>query len=275
MSRIFLGRLPRDVRESDVEKFLRGYGKIRDISLKRGYGFVEFDDHRDAEDAVHDLNGRDLIGERVVVEFSKGRRSEGGGRDRRDFSGRGGRDGGRRPMWLDNHSSSSNRYGPPVRTNYSVIVENLSSRTSWQDLKDYFRKYGKVTYADAHKKRIGEGVVEFESKDDLNTAIEKLDDTELGGRRIRVYEDKDRDSPPRSSRRRSRSHSRSRSRSPKRRSRSNSRSRSRSRSASPKQRKGSRSKSRSYSHSPRAQSRSRSPTPTERVQEMKVNDESD
>ena len=27
-------------RESDVERFLRGYGKVRDISLKRGYGFV-------------------------------------------------------------------------------------------------------------------------------------------------------------------------------------------------------------------------------------------
>ena len=24
------------------------------------------------------------------------------------------------------------RYGPPVRTNYRVIVENMSSRTSWQ-----------------------------------------------------------------------------------------------------------------------------------------------
>ena len=29
-----------NARESDVEKFLRGYGKLKDISLKRGYGFV-------------------------------------------------------------------------------------------------------------------------------------------------------------------------------------------------------------------------------------------
>lgn len=27
------------------------------------------------------------------------------------------------------------RYGPPVRTDYRLIVENLSSRCSWQDLK--------------------------------------------------------------------------------------------------------------------------------------------
>lgn len=52
-----------NARESDVEKFLRGYGKLKDISLKRGYGFVEFDDHRDADDAIADLNGKELLGE--------------------------------------------------------------------------------------------------------------------------------------------------------------------------------------------------------------------
>ena len=40
MTRVFIGRLAMSARESDVEKFLRGYGKVRDISLKRGYGFV-------------------------------------------------------------------------------------------------------------------------------------------------------------------------------------------------------------------------------------------
>lgn len=29
-----------NVWESDVEKFFWGYGKLKDISLKRGYGFV-------------------------------------------------------------------------------------------------------------------------------------------------------------------------------------------------------------------------------------------
>ena len=51
------------------------------------------------------------------------------GRDRRDGGGRGGdrRDGGGRdrPVWLD-------KYGPPTRTDFRVIVENLSSRVSWQ-----------------------------------------------------------------------------------------------------------------------------------------------
>jgi len=39
-TRVFLGRLPHVARESDVERFFKGYGKIREISLKDGYGFV-------------------------------------------------------------------------------------------------------------------------------------------------------------------------------------------------------------------------------------------
>ena len=40
----------------------------------------EFDDPRDADDAVYDLNGKELAGERVTLEFSKrGPRGRGGG----------------------------------------------------------------------------------------------------------------------------------------------------------------------------------------------------
>ncbi|KAM7450495.1 hypothetical protein ABFA07_001796 [Porites harrisoni] len=124
MTRVFIGRLSMSARESDVEKFLRGYGKVRDISLKRGYGFVEFDDYRDADDAIADLNGKELLGESVALELARGKRAGGGG-----GGSRGGFRGGRRPGWLD-------KYGPPVRTQYRVTVENMSSRTSWQGIKE-------------------------------------------------------------------------------------------------------------------------------------------
>lgn len=38
--RVYLGRLPYGTRERDVDKFFRGYGKLREINLKNGYGFV-------------------------------------------------------------------------------------------------------------------------------------------------------------------------------------------------------------------------------------------
>ena len=53
------------------------------------------------------------------------------------------------------------RYGPPTRTPYRCIVENLSSRISWQDLKDYMRKAGTITFADAHRHRRNEGYESF------------------------------------------------------------------------------------------------------------------
>uniref|UniRef100_A0A5S6Q0F1 RRM domain-containing protein n=1 Tax=Trichuris muris TaxID=70415 RepID=A0A5S6Q0F1_TRIMR len=62
-SRVYIGQLSYEIRENDVEDFFKGYGKIRDINLKQGYGFVEFDDYRDANDAVHDLNGKHMLGD--------------------------------------------------------------------------------------------------------------------------------------------------------------------------------------------------------------------
>lgn len=42
---------------------------------------MEFEDSRDADDAVYELNGKDLCGERVIVEHARGPR-----RDRDGYS---------------------------------------------------------------------------------------------------------------------------------------------------------------------------------------------
>lgn len=39
-SRVYVGGLPYGVRERDLEKFFKGYGRTRDILIKNGYGFV-------------------------------------------------------------------------------------------------------------------------------------------------------------------------------------------------------------------------------------------
>ena len=44
--RVYVGNIPNDVRERDVEKFFKGYGRIKDVVIKNGYGFVEFEDYR-------------------------------------------------------------------------------------------------------------------------------------------------------------------------------------------------------------------------------------
>uniref|UniRef100_A0A8C9XGE5 Serine and arginine rich splicing factor 6b n=1 Tax=Sander lucioperca TaxID=283035 RepID=A0A8C9XGE5_SANLU len=257
MPRVYIGRLSYHVREKDIQRFFSGYGKLMEIDLKNGYGFVEFEDNRDADDAVYELNGKELCGERVIVEHARGPR-----RDRDGHSGGYG-GGGRSNGYSSRSRSGRDKYGPPVRTEYRLIVENLSSRCSWQDLKDFMRQAGEVTYADAHKERTNEGVIEFRSHSDMKRAIDKLDGTDINGRKIRLVEDKPRKRRSYSgSRSRSRSHRRSRSRS--RRSRSSrSRSRSHSRSGRKSRSKSGESKSRSRnrrsrSHSCKSKSRSRS-----------------
>jgi len=38
-TRVYVGGLPYGVREKDLERFFKGYGRIRDVLIKNGYGF--------------------------------------------------------------------------------------------------------------------------------------------------------------------------------------------------------------------------------------------
>ena len=39
-NRIYIGKLHYDVREKDIERFFKDFGKINDINMKNGYAFV-------------------------------------------------------------------------------------------------------------------------------------------------------------------------------------------------------------------------------------------
>ncbi|KAI7817578.1 hypothetical protein BC939DRAFT_465503 [Gamsiella multidivaricata] len=78
---LFLGRLTHDTRSRDLEDLFAKYGRVTRLDIKRGansgFGFVEYEDPRDAEEAVHKLNGSVVNGNPIVVEFAKnnGRRA--------------------------------------------------------------------------------------------------------------------------------------------------------------------------------------------------------
>merc|ERR1719495_1512569 len=80
----------------------------------------------------------------------------------------------------------SSRYGRPYNTEYRVLIENVSSRANWQDLKDFFRQAGEVTFAKCHRERMGEGVVEFATAKDMENAVRKLNGSELCGKRLKL-----------------------------------------------------------------------------------------
>lgn len=261
--RIYVGNLPPDVREKEIDDLFYKYGRITNIILKNQKGppfaFVEFDDSRDADDAVRGRSGYNFDGYKLRVEHPRGDRDRrgggrfggGGGGGYRSDRGGGDRDRGGRPP---QYNSYSFRHGvPPARrTEHRVVVSGIPSTGSWQDLKDHMREAGDVCYADVS--RDGTGVVEFMNRDDMKFAIRHLDDTKFRSHDgdsayIRVKAEREGSESPRGG-----SRSRSRSRSPRARGNSNHRSRSR----SPYDRR-----SRSGSPSPRANRRSysRSPLP--------------
>lgn len=86
---LFIGRIPSDARSSDLEALFEKYGKINRCDIKTGtsfnFGFVEFEDKRDAEDVVkaHEDKEFELMGNRIVVELAKGKKREPGDRPER------------------------------------------------------------------------------------------------------------------------------------------------------------------------------------------------
>jgi len=206
-TRIYIGNLPPDIRNKDIEDLFYKYGKIQFIDLKnrRGppFAFVEFDDPRDADDAVYARDGYDYDGYKLRVEFPRG----GGGSFRGARDGRGSRDGGR---------GYGGRSNPARRSQHRVKVTGLPPTGSWQDLKDHMREAGDVCFADVFKD--GTGVCEYVRYEDMKYALKKIDDTKFKSHEgetsyVRVKEDYSSGGGGRRSQSRSRSKSRSRSRS--------------------------------------------------------------
>ncbi|XP_024952585.2 serine/arginine-rich splicing factor SR30-like isoform X3 [Citrus sinensis] len=222
---LYVGNLPGDTRMREVEDLFYKYGPIVDIDLKipprpPGYAFLEFEDYRDAEDAIRGRDGYNFDGYRLRVELAHGGRRHSSSMDR-----------------YSSYSSGGSR-GVSRRSDYRVLVTGLPSSASWQDLKDHMRRAGDVCFSQVFRDRGGmTGIVDYTSYDDMKYAIRKLDRSEFRNAfsrsyvRVREYDSR-------------RSYSRSPSRSPYY-SRSRSRSPYYSRSRSP---------SRSWSYSPRSRS---------------------
>ncbi|XP_075513038.1 serine/arginine-rich splicing factor RS2Z33-like isoform X2 [Primulina tabacum] len=71
-ARLYVGHLSSRTRSRDLEHIFSKYGRVRDVDLKRDYAFVEYSNPRDADDARYHLDGRDVDGRRITVEFAKG-----------------------------------------------------------------------------------------------------------------------------------------------------------------------------------------------------------
>ena len=69
---VFVGNLPNDVRDSELHDIFKRYGRIRNVDIKwppkpPPFAFVEYDDPRDAEDAVRNEDQKSFAGARMRV----------------------------------------------------------------------------------------------------------------------------------------------------------------------------------------------------------------
>jgi RNA recognition motif-containing protein len=103
MARLFVGNLPYAANETDVQNFFANAGysvdsvdvmRDRFSGEARGFGFVEINDENQAQAAIQNCNGKELMGRALVVNEARPANREGGGRGprpggghQRDFGG--------------------------------------------------------------------------------------------------------------------------------------------------------------------------------------------
>ncbi|XP_075893549.1 serine/arginine-rich splicing factor 3a [Nelusetta ayraudi] len=77
--KVYVGNLGHNGNKNELERTFGYYGPLRSVWVARnppGFAFVEFEDSRDASDAVRELDGRNLCGMRVRVELSNGEKRQ-------------------------------------------------------------------------------------------------------------------------------------------------------------------------------------------------------
>jgi RNA recognition motif-containing protein len=92
---IYVGNLSYDVKEENLRQAFEAFGKVNSATVvvdkysgqPRGFGFVEMDNKAEAQAAIENLNGKELLGRQVVVNEARPRDDRGGKGGQRGRSG--------------------------------------------------------------------------------------------------------------------------------------------------------------------------------------------
>lgn len=195
--RVYVGNLAWEVSWQDLKDLMKTLNhEVLRVDImqtndgrSKGCGIVEFATPEGAAEAVLTLNDTELSGRRIFVR--EDRENSNSGLSGRDYPSRGGRFNNNR----NRHQGNSMMSTDPESQSRRVYVGNLSWDVTWSDLKDHMRTAGDVRRADViceHNGRSkGCGIVEFETENGAQQAIETLNHTELRGRTIFVREDRE------------------------------------------------------------------------------------
>jgi len=199
--RVYIGNINYEVKEEELRGLFDQYGAITNISYKQGYAFIDFQDARDAQEAIAKMDGYSLAGRRMTVEHSKDA-SEIAARPPRDRDDYRYRPAHREDYRADTrgnfHGGGGNSRNPNSSelATKNLFVANIPDGLSEAEVQDHFSKYGKVLTVKflPQKSDTKAAFVDFDHVDD---AREAHDETNvLRGSRLRTDYNKRGGGPP-------------------------------------------------------------------------------
>jgi RNA recognition motif-containing protein len=84
---LYVGNLPYRITEDQLKAAFEEYGNVSSCTIikdkvtgqSKGFGFLEMPEHSEAEAAISNLNGHDLMGRKINVNEARPREGGGGG----------------------------------------------------------------------------------------------------------------------------------------------------------------------------------------------------
>ncbi|KAI8376776.1 hypothetical protein BD560DRAFT_62710 [Blakeslea trispora] len=168
--RVYVSNLSFDVTWHQLKDFMREAGQVVHVDVlkmsngrSKGCGVVEYRYPEDARRAIHSMNKAEFMGRPVFV------------REDREYE----------------HASKDPRDAPEE---CRLHVSNLPLNASWQDMKDLFRKAGRVLHTDVHtdpgsRRPNGHGTVIFDDPHYTRIALDMFHGYEWQGCRLQVEEE--------------------------------------------------------------------------------------
>ncbi|KAK2198140.1 bifunctional RNA-binding domain superfamily/RNA recognition motif domain/Nucleotide-binding alpha-beta plait domain superfamily [Babesia duncani] len=155
-NKVFVGNLSDSVTEADVAHAFQKFGPLNRVEFRKKYALVDFIKARDADLAIYEMNGQLFYGSRIRVQPH---------------------------CDLNKRPSFTREPNLPCQ----ITVLNLDASVSWQDLKDFSRRAGNVQYASILTKGQQRfGLVEFTNDQEVQRALEQLNDKQLGKNKVQL-----------------------------------------------------------------------------------------
>ncbi|KAL1921535.1 uncharacterized protein VTP21DRAFT_11251 [Calcarisporiella thermophila] len=209
---IFVGNLPYSTSWQDLKDYFRSAGRIvrADILLEhtgrsKGAGTVLFESVRDANNAIAMFNGRDYKGRKLEVRedrFAGHPPPRHAGRFGHDYRPRvpyGNEQNGAMMDAGNGYTAGGGAFSYPTGpagaepSRLQIYVQNLPYNTTDQDLRDLFRGFGEVVFAQVLMqggRPKGSGVVRFDSTSAAERAVATLQGYTYGGRQLELHFDR-------------------------------------------------------------------------------------